>query len=121
MRCLREDLHEPLSGNGHCTRPAELDCHFESICETCTFFSTNSEFAPTRQRQLDHATERDQLDRVDLFTLLLDRINQQEIAAGPYRVSHAASCLLSGLAPPPRRVGHRRGVRHARHRSAHRL
>jgi hypothetical protein len=78
----REDLHHRLlgNGNGHCTRPAELDCHFESICETCTFFSTNSEFAPTLQRQRDHAAEREQLDRVDLFNLLLDRINDEKIA-----------------------------------------
>jgi hypothetical protein len=58
MRRLREDLHHRLLGNGHYTRPAELDCHFESICETCTFFSTNSQFAPTLQRQRDHAAER---------------------------------------------------------------
>jgi integrase len=79
MRRLREDMHRRLLGNGHCTRPAELDCHYESICETCTFFSTNAEFAPTLQRQRDHAAERDQLDRVDLFNLLLDRINEDRL------------------------------------------
>jgi integrase len=80
MRRLREDLHHRLLGNGHCTRPAELDCHYESICETCTFFATNAEFAPTLQHQRDHAAERDQLDRVDLFNLLLDRIDEEKIA-----------------------------------------
>ncbi len=60
--------------------PPKLDCHFESICETCTFFSTSAEFAPILQRQRDHAAERDQLDRVDLFNLLLDRIDEEKIA-----------------------------------------
>src|SRR3954453_16482725 len=26
--------------NGFCPRPIEMDCHFESICESCTFFVT---------------------------------------------------------------------------------
>jgi integrase len=80
MRRLREDLHHRLLGNGHCTRPAELECHYESICETCTFFSTNNDFAPILQRQRDHAAERDQVARVDLFNLLLDRINDEKTA-----------------------------------------
>lgn len=80
MRRLRDDLHHRLLANGYCTRPAELDCHFESVCERCTFFSTNTEFLPTLQQQRDHAAEREQLDRVDLFNLLLDRINDEKIA-----------------------------------------
>lgn len=31
------DHHRHL-GNGHCTRPATLDCVYESICERCGFF-----------------------------------------------------------------------------------
>ena len=80
MRRLRTDLHQRMLGNGFCTRPAELDCQFESICETCSFFSTNSDFASTLRRQRDHAAEREQLERVDLFNLLLDRINDEKIA-----------------------------------------
>lgn len=30
--------HHRMLGNGYCTRPPELDCAFEAICETCTFF-----------------------------------------------------------------------------------
>ena len=29
-----------MLGNGYCARPVGLDCHFESICESCTFFQT---------------------------------------------------------------------------------
>jgi hypothetical protein len=73
-------LHHRMLGNGYCTRPAETECQFESICESCTFFSTNSNFAAALQRQRDHAAEREQLARVDLFNLLLDRINEERTA-----------------------------------------
>jgi hypothetical protein len=45
MARLRREHHR-LLGNGYCTRPAELDCAFESICENCTFFQTSIEFRP---------------------------------------------------------------------------
>ena len=80
MRRLRADLHQRDLGNGYCTRPPQLDCSFESVCETCTFFQTTSELAPTLRRQRDHAVERDQLARVDLFNLLLERIAEEKIA-----------------------------------------
>jgi len=35
-----------MLGNGYCARPVEMDCHFESICESCTFFVTTIEFKP---------------------------------------------------------------------------
>ena len=54
---LRQDRqpHHRLLGNGYCTRPPELDCAFESIWETCTFFQTSIEFRPTLQAQHDGA------------------------------------------------------------------
>ena len=54
MARLRREHHR-LLGNGHCTRPAELDCAFESICENCSFFQTSIEFRPTLQAQHDDA------------------------------------------------------------------
>ena len=54
MARLRREHHR-LLGNGYCTRPPELDCAFESICETCTFFQTSIEFRPTLQAQHDDA------------------------------------------------------------------
>lgn len=75
MNRLRREHHR-LLGNGYCTRPPELDCAFESICETCTFFQTSIEFRPTLQRQRDHAADHDQPHRADLFDRLLTRIDQ---------------------------------------------
>jgi hypothetical protein len=59
MARLRREHHRML-GNGYCTRPAELDCAFESICQTCTFFQTSIEFRPTPQAQHDDAIARHQ-------------------------------------------------------------
>jgi site-specific recombinase XerD len=44
MRALRGEVHRRMLGNGYCARPVELDCHFESICESCTFFVTTIQF-----------------------------------------------------------------------------
>jgi site-specific recombinase XerD len=77
MARLRREHHR-LLGNGYCTRPAELDCAFEAICETCTFFQTSIEFRPTLQRQHDHAAEHDQTHRAELFDRLLTRVDQQQ-------------------------------------------
>ncbi|MGF1617004.1 MAG: tyrosine-type recombinase/integrase [Acidimicrobiia bacterium] len=75
MRLLRAE-HTRMLGNGYCTRPSELDCHFESICETCIHFATTIEFLPTIQRQRDHATEHDQPQRAALFSGLLEQLHQ---------------------------------------------
>jgi site-specific recombinase XerD len=40
MTRLRQQAHARMLGNGLCTRPAELDCHMESACETCAYFTT---------------------------------------------------------------------------------
>ncbi len=75
MRRLRQE-HTRMLGNGYCTRPTQLDCHFESICETCVHFATTIEFAPTLRRQRDHATGHDQPQRAALFSGLLERLHQ---------------------------------------------
>ena len=53
MAKLRREAHRRTLGNGYCARPVELDCHFESICESYTFFVTTLEFRPAQQRQRD--------------------------------------------------------------------
>jgi len=64
------------SANGYCTRPPELDCTFESICEICAFFQTSIEFRPTTlQRQHDDAAAKGQHHRADLFHQLLNKVN----------------------------------------------
>jgi site-specific recombinase XerD len=76
MAKLRRELHERMLGNGYCARPPELDCHFESICEACTFFRTSIEFRPTLQRQRDDAAAKGQTGRHQLFTDLLTRLDE---------------------------------------------
>ena len=65
-----------MLGNGWCNRPALLDCQFETICETCAYYTTNTTFDAILETQHDHAAQRDQHHRVDLFQMLIDR-NQQ--------------------------------------------
>ena len=72
---LRREHHRML-GNGYCTRPPELDCAFESICETCTFFQTSIEFRPTLAAQHDDTLAKNQTHRGQLFASLLARIDQ---------------------------------------------
>jgi len=78
MAHLAAEFDQKLLGNGHCTRPAQLDCQFESICESCAYFSTNQSFVPVLEAQRDHAAERDQHHRVDLFDMLLDRARTEQ-------------------------------------------
>jgi integrase/recombinase XerD len=76
MRRLRAEMHRRMLGNGYCARPVEMDCHFESICESCTFFVTTVEFKPTLRRQRDDAAEKGQLGRQKIFDGLLERLNE---------------------------------------------
>jgi site-specific recombinase XerD len=74
MTRLRREHHR-LLGNGYCTRPPQLDCAFESICETCSYFQTSIEFRPTLQAQHDHAATRGQEHRQQLFAQILNRVD----------------------------------------------
>ncbi|MGZ4554014.1 MAG: tyrosine-type recombinase/integrase [Mycobacteriaceae bacterium] len=73
---LSREHHRHL-GNGYCTRPPGLDCAFESICETCTFFQTSIEFRPTLLAQRDDAATKGQTHRAELFSKLLDRTHHE--------------------------------------------
>jgi hypothetical protein len=75
MRQLHNDYRRML-GNGWCTRPRELDCAFESVCEGCGFFSTNVEFKPRLQAQADHAARHQQPARHALFQQLADSVTE---------------------------------------------
>ena len=76
MRRLRGEMHRRMLGNGYCARPVGLDCHFESICESCTFFQTTIEFRPTLQRQRDDAASKGQIGRQQIFDELLARLKE---------------------------------------------
>jgi integrase len=74
MSKLRREMHRRMLGNGYCARPVDMDCHFESICESCSFFVTTIEFKPTLQRQQDDARAKGQVGRQQIFEGLLDRL-----------------------------------------------
>jgi integrase len=77
MRKLRAEMHRRMLGNGYCARPVGLDCHFESICESCTYFQTTHEFRPTLERQRNDAADKGQVGRLKIFDGLLQRLDQQ--------------------------------------------
>jgi integrase/recombinase XerD len=77
MRKLRAEMHRRMLGNGYCARPVGLDCRFESICESCTYFQTRHEFRPTLQRQRDDAADKGQIGRLKVLNGLLDRLDAQ--------------------------------------------
>jgi integrase len=77
MRKLRGEMHRRMLGNGYCARPVELDCHFESICESCTFFVTTIEFRPTLRAQRDDAEAKGQVGRQKIFEGLLSRLTDE--------------------------------------------
>lgn len=70
--------HRRLLGNGHCTRPLELDCRFQTICERCGFFETDAEFVGILRRQRDDAADHTDLARMTLYDELVRVIDQQE-------------------------------------------
>jgi hypothetical protein len=73
---LRREMHRRMLGNAYCARPVEMDCHFESICESCSFFVTTVEFKPTLRRQLDDAAAKGQVGRQKIFDGLLRRLDE---------------------------------------------
>jgi len=74
MRRLRAETTR-LLGNGHCTRPAVLDCRYETICESCTHFVTTEDHRTTLTRQLDNATERNEPHRKKVYLELLTKLD----------------------------------------------
>lgn len=76
MAKLRNEMDRRMLGNGYCARPVDIDCHFESICESCAFFVTTIEFKPTLQRQRDDAESKGQVGRQRIFEGLIERLQR---------------------------------------------
>ena len=64
--------HRRLLGNGHCARPAQLDCTHQTICEGCGFFETGPQFVPILRRQRNSADELADFERARIFNELID-------------------------------------------------
>lgn len=75
MRALHAEAAKRLLGNGYCARPIELDCRYETICESCTMFFTTIEHRPTIQAQRDDADTKGQTGRRDVYDTLLQRLD----------------------------------------------
>jgi site-specific recombinase XerD len=60
-----------LLANGHCTRPAELDCRFQTVCEGCGFYETSVEFIDILRRQREDATAHADAARARLYDQLV--------------------------------------------------
>ena len=74
MARLRRE-HARMLGNGYCTRPQAMDCVYETICESCTFFQTTIEFRPTLLAQRDDATAKGQTRRTAIYDQLLSSLD----------------------------------------------
>ena len=74
MRRLRKESAR-LLGNGTCTRPALLDCRYETICETCTHFSTNDSHRQTITDQAGNAAARGEPRREKVYLELLTKLD----------------------------------------------
>jgi integrase len=60
-----------LLANGHCTRPVELDCRFQTVCEGCGFYEPSIEFIDILRRQRDDATAHTDAARAKLYDELV--------------------------------------------------
>jgi len=69
--------HRRQLANGHCTRPAQLDCSYQTICEGCGFFQTDEEFIPILRRQHDDASSQADFERVHIFKELIDGMTKE--------------------------------------------
>ena len=88
MRRLRLEMQRRLLGNGYCNRPVELDCAFETVCETCVHFTTGTEFVPILLRQRDHATERNHQHLASVYDRLLTTISDTDSTKPGYAGDH---------------------------------
>ena len=78
MRHLRAEMHRRMLGNGYCVRPTIMDCEFENICETCTYFTTGLEFRPTLLAQRADACAKGQTRRAQIYENLIATVDRTE-------------------------------------------
>jgi site-specific recombinase XerD len=76
MRRLRDEANRRLLGNGHCSRPRDVACRYETICETCTFFVPTIAFRDQLQAQHDDAVQHGDHQRQEAYANLLNKIEE---------------------------------------------
>jgi integrase len=75
MRRLHTETTRRLLGNGYCTRPADLGCRYETMCETCTFFTTTTEFRDQFQAQQTDAQRHGDTSRQNAYLKILGTLD----------------------------------------------
>lgn len=73
MSRLRHE-HWRMLGNGYCTRPNNVPCEYETICESCPCFSTTVEFLPVLYKQRQDAQDKGQTQRTHIFEQVIQRV-----------------------------------------------
>ena len=63
--------HSRMLGNGYFARSKVMDCQYETICESCTFFQTTIEFRPTPLAQRADVCARGQVRRAQIYDDLI--------------------------------------------------
>ena len=78
--CVDDDLgaqtHRRQLADGHCTRPTQLDCSYQTICEG-RFFQTDEEFLPLLRRQRDNAEALADFERAHIFKELVEGLTKE--------------------------------------------
>jgi len=72
--------HQRQLANGHCVRPVQLDCAYQTICEGCGFFQTGPQFVTILKRQRDDATAQADFERARLFSELIAGMTTDELS-----------------------------------------
>lgn len=76
----RQQTRARLLGNGLCTRPRQLNCQHDTVCETCVYFQTSIAFRPVLQAQHDDAASKNQTDRQQVFLEILNHVDGQAVS-----------------------------------------
>jgi integrase len=76
MRRLRDEASRRLLGNGHCSRPRDVACRYETICETCSFFVPTIVFRDQIQAQHQDAIGHGDEQRQKIYANLLKQLEQ---------------------------------------------
>jgi Phage integrase family len=75
MRRLHAETTRRLLGNGYCTRPRDLGCRYETMCETCTFFTTTIEFRDQLQARQADAQHHGDTSRQNTYLKILGTLD----------------------------------------------
>ena len=100
--------HSRMLGNGYCARPKVMDCQYETICESCTFFATTIEFRPTLLAQREDACAKGQVRRAQIYDNLITGLDNDR---GLLTTDTSGRRHAPGVDGTSRRRGSRVGLR----------